>query len=316
MHIDLGIVIPTKDRHEFIFRIFKFYSTQELKPSLYIGDSSNKNNSEKILREIDKYKSQINIYYFYDEGINEREFQKKLLYHVKENFCAYSADDDLIFTRNIEKYINFLKKNKSFRTCSGYGFIFKTKNNKAIDKIGFLGEYWQRKNLNSEKKVNRLFNFLINYWVTEFAIHRTKEYIEDFNYSEKVKSRYWGEILTSTFVAIRGYHKTFDDLYLARHVHDNRYIMPTFEKDKNFQRSYEEYNNIIFNEFKNDNDFSEKKFLELNNKVNFSLNYEKDKFFFNYFFRKIIRKIKHIIFIYRLKKNIDFKDLLNLMNDI
>lgn len=313
MKTNFGIVVPTKDRPEFIFRLFKFYKNQINKPSIYIGDSSNDENSNSIKNEIEKYKKDLNIEYFYNKNFNEREFQKQLLYAVKEDFCAYTADDDLIFTSNINKYIEFLTKNLSYRTCSGSAFIFKTHNNRPYGKINFLERYWKRNIKNSENKIDRLFNFILNYWVTEFSVHRTFEYIEDFDFSEKIKSRHWGEFLTSTFVAVRGKHKIFNEIYLARQVHDNRYIIPKSNKDENFKKSFDEFLKIITKTFENEKDFSKKEFEKAMDK---KINERKNKIKKNVnILEKYFVKIKNKLYLYNLITNKEFKILKKIVSD-
>ena len=50
--IKVGILIPTKDRPDFIIRLLNYYQKNEIKHSLYIGDSSNLDNSKKIKNKI------------------------------------------------------------------------------------------------------------------------------------------------------------------------------------------------------------------------------------------------------------------------
>ena len=59
--MSVGIVIPTKNKSDFIVLQFQYYTKAKSKHTLYIGDSSNKFHSETIKNAIKKYRDHIDI---------------------------------------------------------------------------------------------------------------------------------------------------------------------------------------------------------------------------------------------------------------
>ena len=55
--INCAIVVPTKNRFNFIDRLLKFYYYSNSKPSIYLGDSSDNKISLLIQEKIFKFKN-------------------------------------------------------------------------------------------------------------------------------------------------------------------------------------------------------------------------------------------------------------------
>ena len=120
----VGIFIPTKDRPDLVIRLINYYQANEIKHSLYIGDSSNLDNSKKIKNFINENKFKFHLKYYYWPEKNEREVQEELPKNIVEDYCAYSGDDDYLVPKSLVKCAEFLSHNKDFRTAQGNAIIF------------------------------------------------------------------------------------------------------------------------------------------------------------------------------------------------
>ena len=69
-NLKVAILIPTKDREDFIIRTIKYYvSINSLHP-IFIGDASSKSSKEKVLNAT---KGKIEVYYFHWENLGDRK---------------------------------------------------------------------------------------------------------------------------------------------------------------------------------------------------------------------------------------------------
>ena len=112
--MSVGIVIPTKNKSDFIVLQFQYYTKVKSKHTLYIGDSSNKYHSETIKNAIKKYRDHINIEYYYFPDMSAPHVHKKIVNIVKEDFIVYAGDDDFYVPETLSKCSEFLKNNDDY----------------------------------------------------------------------------------------------------------------------------------------------------------------------------------------------------------
>ena len=56
MKLDVGIILTTKDRADFVIRQLEYYILTKNNHPIYIGDSSNDNEKQKLLDRMDYFK--------------------------------------------------------------------------------------------------------------------------------------------------------------------------------------------------------------------------------------------------------------------
>ena len=84
-----------------------------------------------------------------------------------------------------------------------------------------IGVYWDENELEGETALERLRDISDNYWVPNFSVHRTKEFIDDFSVGlESVIDRNFGEFANVYTTSISGKSKFIDCLFLVRQIHD------------------------------------------------------------------------------------------------
>ena len=81
-HNKYTIVIPTKNRSTFLNRILNYYATTEFSGYIYIGDSSNKEETKKNKENINKFKK-LNVEIF---GISRDNLKSHENFKAKYNF--------------------------------------------------------------------------------------------------------------------------------------------------------------------------------------------------------------------------------------
>jgi glycosyltransferase domain-containing protein len=223
----LGIVTATKNRSEFVIRGLKYYASVKCPYTIYIGDSSDLEHRDNTLAIIDKLKEKLNIVYRYYPNTNGPVAMKKLAEIVSEKYVAWFGDDDFLIPNSLSKCVEFLELNPDYATAQGDGIVFVLDRSGAYGNIQSLGPYPLRDN-QYEKPSERLLNFMENYWVTEFSVHRTKDFVEDSDSMEAMVDPGFSEVLRCCMSNIQGKSQKLDGLYLLRQVHDQRYVVPGF----------------------------------------------------------------------------------------
>lgn len=147
-----------------------------------------------------------------------------LVNSVSEKYCAYCGDDDFLVMKGITQAIDFLEKNSDYSTAHGEALMFSVKDDLVYGEIASCGPY-RLKEQEENSGQERLKQFLSNYWVPQFSIHRTEEFVKAFEPFTDLTDRAFTEILCNSFSIVQGKSKKFDSLYLVRTVHNQRNLM-------------------------------------------------------------------------------------------
>lgn len=224
----LGILIPTKNHSDFVIRQLHYFAYVGCPYTLYVGDSSDKNHADRILKKIDELKGKLSVVYrWIDSDLSGHAVLKELLDIVEEKYVTYLGDDDLCVPSGLSDYVEFLECNPDYATAQGDAVVFELDREGAFGEIAKLGQ-WLVKECELEAGADRL-NFLLNdYWVLDFSVHRTATYREICDCRDVKSSRYisdgpFTEILVGCLAVIRGKSKKMNKLSLFRQWGEHRY---------------------------------------------------------------------------------------------
>ena len=112
----VAILIPTMNRPDYILRQFEFYEQMKSSHPVYISDSSNEENAEKIKSGIKKFKNFEITYQWAPPG---KDHVYDLFPHIKEKYCVQVADDDMAIPKTISECADFLEDHPDYGTCAG-----------------------------------------------------------------------------------------------------------------------------------------------------------------------------------------------------
>jgi len=226
--MSVGIVIPTKNKSDFIVLQFQYYTKVKSKHTLYIGDSSNKYHSETIKNAIKKYRDHINIEYYYFPDMSAPHVHKKIVNIVKEDFIVYAGDDDFYVPETLSKCSEFLKNNDDYNSAHAQAVVISVSKVSSSDSllVESAGPYSL---LNNECLTAhlRLKSFLDSYWLCMFSVQRTKSCRIAVDKFDCLIDESFTEIINGCISSILGKSKTLEDLYLVRMIHPKRNILPS-----------------------------------------------------------------------------------------
>jgi len=217
----VAILIPTKNRIDFVIRTIKYYVSINSPHPIFIGDASSKSSKELVIKAAE---NKIDVYYFHWENLNDRKTLSELAQEASKtnsiDYCAYHGDDDFFVSESLSKCAEFLDDNPEYATSQGRAFRFELNEDGPYGKLKDVGIYWNIIELKGKTSLERLKEISSNYWVPIFSVHRIKEFIDDIsNGIDSVIDRNFGEYVNSLTIAMRGKSKFIDCLYLARHIH-------------------------------------------------------------------------------------------------
>jgi glycosyltransferase domain-containing protein len=219
----VAILIPTKNRLEFVERTVAYYDSLGSPHPIFFGDASDKGTAKDIARTIESFKN-VDVRYFHWENLDApRTFIKLAEIASKEfQFCVYTGDDDFFVPSSLTRCAEFLAENKDYRTAQGRAAMFDLDRSGAYGNIHGVGYWWGVNALEQETGFERLQYFRRNYYGTQFSMHRVDELLDDSKYFMTLENGILGELLHCFTFAIMGKSKFIDCLYLIRNAHDQR----------------------------------------------------------------------------------------------
>ncbi|MAK12069.1 MAG: hypothetical protein CMI73_00090 [Candidatus Pelagibacter sp.] len=247
--MDLTIIIPTKNRPQFIKKQLIYYRNQDFKGNILFLDSSSKeifNKTKKFIFKNNYTKTEI----FNIEGTSFDTFKSKAS-KVSTKYILFSGDDDFYIVKSLIKMIGNLEKSPKIIGITGKAFQIETGgiNN---DKVLSYNFYNIRPSMH-QNPLERLKKITKNYSVVLFSILETQKFLEVVNRiptSKKMHFTFQTELLPCFLIVLSGRIKKINQLFLFRLVGHSRVQHKTWDqlkKNRFFNNSYLMSINIIIN---------------------------------------------------------------------
>jgi len=244
----VAIIIPTKDRSEFIKRLLYYYAENNCSNRFYIADSSDLlEHINSIKNTISELTKSLDVTYAHYPNTNIEEAKRLILEeHVVEKYAAYCGDDDFLVPETLQECANFLDKNSDYSNCHGKGLLFTMEGDPINGSIGWVTDY----NLHSNElkdPLMRLDLYLRNYWPI-WTVRRTEEFKATLESLRSIPLESFREITMGCLPMISGKTKMIDSLYVTRQIHDKRYQGSTPVSaflTKDWHLAYEEMLSIL-----------------------------------------------------------------------
>ncbi|MDP3731066.1 MAG: TIGR00180 family glycosyltransferase [bacterium] len=226
-----GIFIPTMNRVDFVIRQLRYYASVKCPHTIYVGDSSPQEESEKIHNEIKNLGHSIKANYYYLPGYDSWQSHYYLIAQVKEKYICYSGDDDYQIPDSVTKCIEFLEAHPDYTSASGHAVSFRLKQSGPYGSLKRLADY-PRQQIEEETGSERIKQFFRTYFVTHFSINKTADLTSHWHSAADIKDRpFQAEILPTSLPLIYGKSKILNCLGFVRQIHDSRVIQPSTELD-------------------------------------------------------------------------------------
>ena len=223
----VAILIPTMNRPDFIERTVGYYNSLNSPHPIYIGDASDPVVAAQTAKILERFRN-VEVKYFHWQGLDAPRTVVGLAERVNDEcqFCSISGDDDYFVPSSLTQCAKFLAENKDYRTVQGRAAAVELDRPGAYGEIKGLSQYWTENSLEQETSLGRVESIVKKYFVLQFSVHRTDEFIEDCRHYKEIKDYSLGELFHCILFAIRGKSKFLDCLFLIRSLHAGRFDVP------------------------------------------------------------------------------------------
>ena len=222
----VSLLVPTKNRPEFLLRLLNYYAGLEFKGVIHVGDSSDDGIADQMAEHVEHFKDSVEIVYRRYPGLSNPEAMQRLCELVSTPYIAFVADDDFLVPSSIGKCASFLDENPEYVAAQGLAAIFSLAAPGADGHIEQFGEYRQRA-VEGGTAAQRLTDHLRNYTVTLFAVHRADTWRAMYNsVSSLPHNDPCQELLPCCLSVIFGKLAILDCLHLIRQGHPQRVLHP------------------------------------------------------------------------------------------
>jgi glycosyltransferase domain-containing protein len=274
----LTIILPLKERRQFVKRFFLYISKINFPYNLIIADGSKKKISNETLKILKV--SNINYdYYKFPEDENYNLYLKKIyksLTYVKTKYVMLFSDDDFPILHTIETLIKLLDKNNVYKAAGGYLInfnLFQKKRKVKVEEVYGnpinISKIYTQPSCNHKTIIGRL-NFFSTRGreSTWHNIWRTEAVINSYKKAKNVKfhSNSFNDLLVDSLNYMSGKIKKINEPMIIHQYHsfseiNNRPDFFSIPKEKNFIKDKKKL--ILFL-----SEYSHKKKFEINNFVN------------------------------------------------
>lgn len=226
----VGIITTTKNRSEFIARLFRYLRDSGFQGSLHLGDASNDEHRARIISAMDQVEGAYEIQIVECRGLSIGESLYEASVTCSRPFSTFIGDDDYCLIPALDACSDFLKSNPDYSAAHGEGFAFTLNQEGPYGKIASLVTY-PMPILEQNSPLERLNFILTHYGVTLFSVVRTKSFQGAFSNLALVKdSTFRDELIPCCLFVIEGKVKQLPICHLIRQSHYSRYQLPTVDE--------------------------------------------------------------------------------------
>ena len=226
--MNISIMIPTKNRPNFILRQLKYYSLSNFQGVILIGDSSDSKFFEENESNIIDFGKELTIRHFHKPELTADKTLSFLSREVQTDYSVNVSDDDIILVESILEGINFLDSHMEYSAVHGKAFLISMENAKS-EPFGKLASFlrYPVASISEDSALGRIKEFFANVLNVNMAIVRSKINMDAFSEIEKLSNYYstyiFGELVHGSIVCSRGKIGQIDNCYLIRQSHEDQY---------------------------------------------------------------------------------------------
>ncbi len=207
---EVTLVIPTYNRHEHLQKLVNYYAEKKSNISFIILDSS------------DSKTKTLNAQVIAQLGVNARHIEypssmpvaSKLaagLSEVNTQFCAFCADDDLVFFEGLSAALDYLRSHPACVCVDGIYLNFYKVGNDVRLKLEYGG-----KGIDANHPCARVFRLFQKYESLFYGVFRTENLNHIFSSVSQISSLHYQELFQSVSALLIGKSHRLPVFYAGR----------------------------------------------------------------------------------------------------
>lgn len=211
----ITILIPTKNRSEFVARALHYYASVGFDGYICLGDSSNEEHANKIQATIQRLEGKLNVLYRYYPSPpyrNDAMCLKEMIEEVPTEYAVYAGDDDFVIPKTLKSCVDFLASHPDYSAAHGTSIVVFFAAQGAHGEVRRI-EAMLGHSLHSESAFERWKGYMRHALSTQYYVHRTATWRQMYQHLNEVPTRYLGtEVMPCSFSALTGKIKELDGL--------------------------------------------------------------------------------------------------------
>lgn len=204
------LVVPTYNRPDHLKRLLTYYQQVGLQTRFLVLDSSNEDtvtaNAALVVSCGERFR---HVVYPSSLPVASKLFQGLSL--VETPYCAFCADDDLIFPDALAHALDFLVSHADYVCTDGIYLNFYP----SKGEINFQVEYGSR-GIEAEHPGARIFQLFQSYESMFYAVFRTPDLRDVFSAVKDIPSLHYQELFQAAGALLKGKSHRLPEFYAAR----------------------------------------------------------------------------------------------------
>ncbi len=248
------VIIPTYNRPVELARLLAFFSATRAGNRFLVLDSSAAPYREENRRTIERHRLDRR----FRLAIDVREFEPSLppyekfalgLRFVETPYCAFCADDDLLFLPAVGDCVAHLETHKDFSIAHGYYFNFQETEHICLSYVQYVG-----RSIDLDDPIARLRQFMADYEATFYAVHRTEQLAHAMDVAQDLESTLFREVTAAAITIVQGKAARIPRFYYGRNTapslsYDNWHPHQILASDADLLfRDYARYRSAVLSE--------------------------------------------------------------------
>ena len=222
-----SLIIPTRNRSEYVRRLLLYYVACGLRSPIFIADGSDEYHAAELIAISTELAGKLDIKYVaHGQEMSLFERLRQAARAIDTPFFAYVGDDDFLIPEALEKGSLLMSRRPDVSAVVGSAIVFTMYGQAAHGKIDGMSPYAQRARTES-CALDRLTSHSQSYSTTFYALRRTEcalivlDWLDPPAWDDENYSFYFLELLDSLLTVLCGKVAHLECLMMIRQVHAN-----------------------------------------------------------------------------------------------
>lgn len=207
----ITLIIPTYNRPEFLARLLQYYASKNTEIHFLILDSSHEETTLTLNEQATHILGNQAHHVRFSPSVPVATKLLEGLKLVETPYCAFCADDDLVFIEGISQALEFFQKNQDYVCVDGIYLNF----NPIKTDVHLIVEY-ATQGINAEDPASRIFRLCQKYESLFYGVFKTQQALAIFTGVTQNSTLHYQELFQAASALILGKSHRLPIFYAAR----------------------------------------------------------------------------------------------------
>ncbi|MFC1845162.1 TIGR00180 family glycosyltransferase [Thermodesulfobacteriota bacterium] len=243
LYKQLTYLIPTRNRPQFLRRLFTFMDIMNERAAIQVIDSSQLEDQERNRILVEEFGKRLNLQYkFADLPMVTK--CRQAVEQVTTPYLAFCADDDFLLPDAVYSCVDFLSHKPDYSCAQGIMVSLITDQQNRCTKLrGY--------SLEDDSPIRRFQRLAANWYTVFHSVYRTPTIVKAFQVTDDtcddIRARIFPEFMLSQMSVILGKVKFFPYLYILReeHASNESVVTPNVHDQENIRELYNDFRDCL-----------------------------------------------------------------------